>query len=166
MDASFISLQEVFNIFFRTSIIFLFTLFMLRLLGKRHLSHLTHIDLLLIIALGSAVGDVMIYTESTVKLMTSVAAIAMVAIAVKILLELASRFRSINNLLFGNSRLLVDRGKVIKSALAKEDLHEDELEILLREKGLVSLTHIDKVYVEPDGELSIIMHKRRTRKKK
>jgi uncharacterized membrane protein YcaP (DUF421 family) len=164
MEISLLSLEHILDIFFRTGVIFFFSLFVLRLLGKRHLSHLTHIDLLLIISLGSAVGDVMIYTEENVQILVSVVAIAMVGLSVKVLLELASHFRFVNNLLFGNSRLIVEHGKVIKSALAKEDIHEDELLQLLREKGLETLAHIDKVYLETDGELSIIMHKRRTKK--
>ena len=49
----------------RIIVIYVFTIIMLRIAGKRRIAHLSAFDILIIIALGSAVGDVMVYGEGT-----------------------------------------------------------------------------------------------------
>jgi len=154
-----ISFNETVTVILRTVIIFLFVFAVLRLLGKRHLSHLTYLDLLLLIALGSAVGDVMIYEEETARFIASLVAISVVAVLIKIFDELSVRYRTANSFLSGTARLIIDDGRVIKDALEKEDLSEDELMGLLRERGIASIKNIKKAYIEIDGELSFVLHR-------
>lgn len=159
-----ISIDIVFSTIFRTLIIFLFAFFVLRLLGKRRLSHLTYLDLLLVIALGSAVGDVMIYEESVAKMFASVIAITVVGILIKILNEISSHSKKASFLIAGDARLIIENGKIIKEALSKEDMREEDLMMILREKGFHDIKNIRKAYIEADGELSV-MTRFHTRKK-
>ncbi len=155
-------LTTMVNVVLRTTIIFLYALLLLRLLGKRRLAHLTYLDILLIIAFGSAVGDVMIYDDSTVHLLTSMVAITVVALIVKILQELTSHWGRAQHLLEGQARLLVDNGKIQRDMLEREDMSEEHLRSLLRQRGHHSTTHLKKVFIEPDGELSIIPRSHRS----
>lgn len=144
----------------RTVGIFVWALILLRLLGRRRLSHLTYIDLLLVIAFGSAVGDVMIYPESTTNFITSMVAITIVAFVVWVLDELSSRSKFANKLIDGNPRLIISRGRVVEGVLGRENLTEDDLLSLLREKGVDAVHKIRWAYLEPDGELSVDLYKR------
>lgn len=144
----------------RTIGIFLWALILLRFLGRRRLSHLTYIDLLLIIAFGSAVGDVMIYPESTARFTTSLVAITVVAVIVKLLDELSSRSKFANRLIDGHSRQVIDRGRLLPGALQRENLTEDDLLSLLREGGADAVYKVRWAYLEPDGELSLAIYKR------
>jgi len=154
------SLNIILSVLARTLIIFLFAFLIIRLLGKRHLSHFTSLDLLLVIALGSAVGDVMIYDESVVQIISSMTAITAVAIIVKILTYISYRFRQASFLLEGTARLIVENGKILSGPLTQEGLSEGELMGILRIKGFDSLKEIKKAFIETDGEVSVISERK------
>lgn len=156
-----ISIDEVFNVMMRTLIIFFFAFVILRVLGKKQLAHLTYIDLLLVISLGSAVGDVMIYTEDISQMVSSMVAISVVGVFVKIFNESTSHSKKMSNLLVGTARLLINNGKIEKRALADEDMSEDALMSMLRVKGFESVKEVKKAFLESDGELSIVAKKKK-----
>jgi len=117
-------------------------------------------DLMVIIAFGSAVGDVMIYGEHVIHLYTSILAMTVVAVMVKILEEMSSRNKTASRLFEGTARLLVDHGKIINDALAKENFNEETLKSLLRQKNIESIKDVKKAFIEPDGEFSVVLYKK------
>lgn len=155
-----IEFSEILIVIGRTVIIFFVAFLVLRFIGRRHFSHLTYIDVLLIIAMGSAVGDVMIYGESIVHLLAAVVAIIVVGLIVKIFDELASHFSVIHAFVIGGPVVLMERGKIVESALRKNDMNKEELLVLLREQGIHDIKKVKKVYLEPDGEISVLFKKR------
>ncbi len=148
----------------RTVIIFLYTFLLLRILGKRQVSQFTWFDILLIVALGSAVGDVMIYPEHTVAVLTSMTAIFIVIILVRILTKLIQKSTTLETAIEGQEILLVHNGRINPDALNKADITEREFYTLLREKGYMSLQGIDSVILETNDAISIV--KKRPRRKK
>ncbi len=150
-----IGFSETLVVLIRTLIIFTFAFIMLRLLGKRQLSQLTFVDLLIIIALGSAVGDVMIYTENVVKLINSIIAVGFTAMMVMVLNKIILKHPNIGRLIEGRSTILIKKGKILHDALAKESMNEEELWSELRGRGIRRLSDLDKVVLEPTGKLSI-----------
>lgn len=159
-----ISISDIMSVLVRTLIIFFFAFVILRILGRKHLSHLTYLDFLLIISLGSAVGDVMIYSESVARLFSSIIAITVVGVFVKLLDEFSSHSRKVSSLVLGSARLLVDDGKIIPDALALEDMSKDDLNGMLRLKGYESMETIKKVFIETDGEISVITYNHNNKK--
>ena len=157
---SLIESRETISVVIRTTIIFLYAFVLIRLLGKRRLSHLSYTDLLLIISFGSAIGDVMIYGEDNAQLITSMVAITVVAIIVKIINEISSHSRIGTTLFEGHATLIIDAGKVDENILKKEDLTLEMLESYLREKGIDSPKKVRKAFIEPDGEISVIAYKK------
>ncbi|OGD66689.1 hypothetical protein A2442_00180 [Candidatus Campbellbacteria bacterium RIFOXYC2_FULL_35_25] len=159
-----VSLNIVLSVLVRTLIIFFFAFLILRLMGKRQLTHLTYIDLLLIIALGSSVGDVMIYDESVVQMFSSIIAISVVGVFVKVLNELSSHSKRINDLVTGHASLIIENGQFLHKALAHEDISEEDVLGMLRQKGFLSVKEIKKAFLEADGELSVITKNMRMHK--
>jgi len=153
----FISIDTIFRVFGRTVVIFVFAFMVLRLLGKRHLAHLTYLDLLLIMALGSAIGDVMIYEETTAQLLGSMIAIAVVGLLVKLFNELSTHSQRASSLIEGTARLIIKNGQVLPGALEHEDLSHDDLLSILRERGVGHISKIKKAFIEPDGEVSVVV---------
>lgn len=144
----------------RTIAIFFWAFILLRLLGRRRLSHVTYIDLLLIISFGSAVGDVMIYPESTVNFVVSMVAITTVALLVKVLDEVSSQSVLGSRLIDGHSQIVIERGKVVDGVLGRENMTEDDLLSLLRENGVDAIHKVRWAYLETDGELSVAVYKK------
>ena len=147
------------NVILRTTIIFLYAFLLLRFLGKRHLRHLMYTDLLVIVSFGSAVGDVMIYGENVVHLYSSMLAITVVTLIVKILEEMSTHSNTAHELLEGKARLLIDEGVFVQDALERENLSVENVLSLLREKDIDGVAGVRKAFIEPDGELSVIPYK-------
>lgn len=147
----------IFPQLFRILAIYLFTLLMLRLAGKRRIAHLSAFDILIIIALGSAVGDVMVYSESTIPLVDGL----LVVFAVIVLQITVSKLTEHNQLLsfivHGKGTELIRNGRIVRHNLEAEDLTEDELYELLREKGVEKASEVKEAVLERSGELGVIL---------
>jgi|GEM_PF-2265577 len=161
--ASLIAFSSLFTLLMRTFIIFMFAFIMFRLLGKRQLSQLTFIDLLIIIALGSAVGDVMIYSEDIAHLINSVITVGFITILVMIIDRIIAKNISVGRFIEGRSTILVKHGKIINENLDKENMNKDELLEELHEKNIYKISDIEEVVLEPNGGLSIKHKKRKFR---
>ncbi|MFA5406513.1 MAG: YetF domain-containing protein [Candidatus Nanoarchaeia archaeon] len=153
----------VLEVLFRTVTVFFFTFFLMRLRGHKQLTQLNVFDVLIIIALGSAVGDVMIYGDSVVPLTTALIAIATVIILVLIIENfIAIAPPKIIKLIEGKEEILIHKGKVDWDVLRKVNIHEEELKSMLRSKGIYDYRDASIVYLEPDGSISV---RRRIRRK-
>ncbi len=152
--------EDLVGIVLRTIGIFVWAFVLLRLTGRRRLAHLTYIDLLLIVAFGSAVGDVMIYDESIARFSTSMIALAAVTLVVKILDEAAARSQFINRLIVGKPHIIIDKGKLVPATMDAENYTEDELLSLLREHDVDAIHKVRYAYIEPDGKLTVSVYKR------
>jgi len=81
---------------FRTTILYLYTLGLVRALGKRGMGELSPFDLIIIVGLGSAVGDPMFYAD--VALMHGMIVIAVIVGCRQSWLALPRRTRPLNGL--------------------------------------------------------------------
>lgn len=148
------------GILLRTVGIFVWAFILLRLTGRRRLAHLTYIDLLLIVAFGSAVGDVMIYDESIARFTTSMIALGVVTLIVKMLDEAASHSKFINRLIVGKPQMIIEKGEVIPEAMEAENFTEEELLSLLRQHDVDAVSKVKVAYIEPDGKLTVSVYSR------
>lgn len=78
------------EVILRSAFMFIFALFIMRFLGRRAIHQFTSFDLLLIIALGSAMGDPMIYPD--VAILWSVFGITSIMVFYRIQNALANRY--------------------------------------------------------------------------
>src|SRR5690606_16984267 len=88
------------EIVIRTSIIYVYTLVLLRWLGSRTIGQLSTVEFLLVIALGSAVGDAMFYPD--VPLIHARLVITVVVVANKGLDFIGGRSMRAERLIDGN----------------------------------------------------------------
>ena len=61
------------------------------------------------------------------------------------------RHRSLDQIASGNPTVLIEHGKIMQDALAKELLTEGELTIAAHRQGFSSLQEIDRCVLEPGG---------------
>ncbi len=162
--AKLVSFSNILIILVRTLIIFIFSFIMLRLLGKRQLSQLTFIDLLIIIALGSAVGDVMIYKDDIAPMISSVIAVGFIALLVRGINMIIAKHASLGRLIEGRSTTLIRHGKIDEYALRKENLNMEELMSELRGHNIRRVREVEEAILEPTGNLSV--RRRRVKKNK
>jgi len=136
--------------------IYIFTVIMLRVAGKRRIAHLSAFDILIIIALGSAVGDVMVYGEDTVPLASGMMVVFAVVALQIIVSKLTEHNKSLAYLVHGRGTEIIRRGHIVRHNLEAEDLTEDELMELLREKGVGRVSEVKEAVLERSGELGLV----------
>lgn len=144
------------EIVFRVILIYGFSVFMLRYMGKRGQRQMTPFELLVVIALGSATGDSMFYPE--VPILYAWLIIFIVVALNSALEKLQFRHRRVNIFLENIPRLLIHEGKILEKGLEKENLREDELMALLREQHVSDVGHIQYAFLEQTGHLGLIQY--------
>ena len=145
------------EILVRTLIIYAYTLFLLRWLGSRTVGQLSTVEFLLVIALGSAVGDAMFYPD--VPLVQAMLVITVVVVANKVLDLSISKSRRAERLLDGKPREAVRDGVVARKFLDENWMSLYELFQELREDGIEHLGEVRRAYIEKDGKVTVFRRK-------
>ena len=139
--------------------VFALLLLVLRMLGKRAHHNLSPMQQMLLIALGSAAGDVMLYPEVPL----GYAAMILLGVSgLTMLLEVVStRVRGVRDYVESRPRVLVRDGQVDWDALRSERTTNRELFAELRIKGARSLSQVDAAILEVTGDLSVFINDKR-----
>ncbi len=140
------------EILFRTMVMYLYVLLVLRLMGKRGMGQLSPFEFTIIIALGSAVGDPMFYPE--VPLLHCLAVVTVVVAMTRFITYLSNRSEAIEDFLEGQPCCIVDDGELNLKAIDGERFSREELFMLLRERGVRQLGQVQRAYLEPSGGVS------------
>jgi uncharacterized membrane protein YcaP (DUF421 family) len=144
------------EIVFRVVVIYIFAVLLLRLTGKRGKRQLSHFELVIVIALGSAVGDSMFYPE--VPILYAWLIITLIVLLDLLLSELQMRSKAMNSFLEGDPRMLVENGRILDDSLDKERLRRDELMALLREQEVADTGEVKYAFLEETGHLGLIKY--------
>ncbi len=162
MDYSF-DLQRIFlgdapswfllEIVLRTTLLYLYTLLLLRLLGKRGVRQLTFFEFAIILALGSAVGDPMFYED--VPLLHGALVVTVIALLQRAIVIVTEKNKPLEVLFESSPKRLIKNGVLELGALEAEKLSKDEVFSRLREEGLRHLGQVERAYLEPSGNISI-----------
>jgi len=118
----------------RTTIVFAFTLVLLRLLGKRGVAQHSLFEVTIIIGLGSAVGDPMF--QADVPLVHSMVVLTVIVLLYRGFLSLLRRSELFERFVEGTPTCLVTDGRVDVKALATERLAQEELYEVLRTSSI------------------------------
>ncbi|OHE84548.1 MAG: hypothetical protein A2579_11000 [Lysobacterales bacterium RIFOXYD1_FULL_69_11] len=139
-------------------IIFAILLLVLRLLGKHGQQNLSPMQQLLMIALGSAAGDALLYPE------VPIAYAAVILLGVTVLTvgleKLSEHVRPVRNYVESHPRILVKDGEIHWDALHSERTTRRELFAELRIKGARSLSQVELAILEVTGDISVFLNDR------
>lgn len=152
-DGDLIFLVEI---VIRTAVLYSFALIMVRLMGKRGMAQLTPFEFVIIVALGSAVGDPMFYPD--VPLIHGFAVIVTVVAAQRLIARLTS-IDSVESLLEGDPLVVIEDGRIRDEALEREDFSREELYELMRLNGVPRLEDVKLGVLESIGRLSVLTRK-------
>ena len=141
------------EILFRTSVIWLWSMALLRWVGGRTISQLSLIEFLLVIALGSAVGDAMFYPE--VPLLHAMLVIAIVITIDKSVDAAVRRFKTVKRIVDGVPVAVLKDGVLIGDGMQAREVGTREVMELLRIRGVENLGSVRAVYMEPSGQVSV-----------
>jgi uncharacterized membrane protein YcaP (DUF421 family) len=137
----------------RTVIIYAYALGLLRWLGSRTIGQLSTVEFLLVIALGSAVGDAMFYPD--VPLLHALLVVTVVVAANKLLDVLIARFKGAERAIDGTPEEAIRDGILCREFLRSTSMGPSELYQELRERGIEHLGQVAHAYIEADGGVAV-----------
>lgn len=137
----------------RTLIMYLYTIGLVRLLGKRGMQPLAPFELVIIIALGSAVGDPMFYPD--VPLVHAMIVVTIIVAMERLFAMAAERSNLVEHVLESRPTLVVSGGQLLEHNLRHESIARDELFSALRLAGIENLGQVRLAYMEPSGQVSV-----------
>lgn len=141
------------EIVLRSAIVFFILLFALRILGKRGVKQLSVFEMAIIISLGTAAGDPMIYKEVGVLMAATV--FLTVIIIYRLLVELVGRNKKVEQLIEGKPICLIRNGIFCIEEFRKEPIAADEFFAELRQLHIEHLGQLKLALIETNGNLSL-----------
>ena len=154
-NAFTIDFNTIFAVTFRTAIVTLLIVFVIKWLGNKGLGQLSTIQLIIILGLGNAVSEPMLNpTEVSIPQGFTV---IIIAIAIfKMYDYLTTRYKRFSKVIVSKPILLVKDGNILHEAMLKARISRDEFESYLRLSGTDDISDIKSSYLEINGQVSFI----------
>jgi uncharacterized membrane protein YcaP (DUF421 family) len=141
----------------RPLIVYAALLLLLRLFGKRQLAQLNPYDLVVLLTISNTVQNAIIGNDNSITggLLGALTLLLFNWVVVRMLY----RHHEIDELIEGESTVLVEEGCVIQKALDEEVITLHELEAAAHKQGFQSLKEVEKCILEPGGTLAMFGRK-------
>ncbi|MDQ3851901.1 MAG: DUF421 domain-containing protein [Thermoproteota archaeon] len=137
---------------------FFVVLIIIRWMGKKGFGELTMFKLLIVVGLGSAIGDPMIYQQN-MSIPQGLAAIVIVVILFKITDILTIRSKRFKRVTISPPVLLVENGKFIEEGFENAKIEKEEYFSHMRIQGIEDISQVRKSYLEINRQISFIQKK-------
>lgn len=146
----------LFEVIFRTAVMFMVLLTALRFTGKRGVKQLSIFEMVIIIALGSAAGDPMFYED--VGILPAICVFIVVIVFYRFVTWLTGKSKWFEELLEGKTELLIEGGVFSILKFQKEAIAQDEFFSELRLKSIEHLGQVKYAFLEPSGNISVFFY--------
>lgn len=138
---------------FRTVLIYGLLVVAFRIFGKRELGQMNTLDLIVLILVANAVQNGIIGDDVSV---TGAAIGAVTLLLLNYLFNfLTYRSTFFRRLLEGTSTTLIERGRINRQTLRREQISLPELRSLARHQGFENLDEVDRAILETNGAVSM-----------
>jgi uncharacterized membrane protein YcaP (DUF421 family) len=142
------------DIVLRGIVLFVFASFVMRIVGRRELSSLGAIDLVLLIVLGDALQQGLTQDDYSVTgAMIAVSTIALMQVGLS---YLGFRFRRLRPVLEGEPIVIVQDGRMIERNLRRDRITVDEVLEEARQQQIGSLDDVAWGVLEANGKISFL----------
>lgn len=142
------------DIVVRGIVLFVFVSFVMRVVGRRELSSLGAVDLVLLIVLGDAIQQGL--TQDDYSVAGAMIAVSTIAVMQVSLSYVGFRFRRLRPMLEGEPIVIVQDGRVIERNLRRDRITVDEVLEEARQHQIGSLDGVAWAILEPNGKISFL----------
>lgn len=149
-------LEFLYEVIFRSAIMFILLLVVIKLTGKRGVKQLSIFETVIIIALGSAAGDPMFYED--VGLLPAFIVFVVVLLLYRLITWITGKSEWFEKLVEGKTECLIFEGKFSYHKFERESLAHDEFFTELRSKHIEHLGQVKKAYLETTGDVSVFFY--------
>ena len=144
----------MYTIFLRTVITYLLLIGAMRLMGKRQLGDLELSELVITMLLSELAAASI--SDSTVPFAFTIIPIALL-VAFEVFISFISlKSRKIKRLISGSPSIVISKGRLCKSEMAKVRMSLDELLAQLRLKDISDVNDVEYAILEENGQISVI----------
>ena len=138
----------------RGSAMYLFLFVLFRVVVKRRVGSIGMADILILVIVADAAQNGM---SGEYKSITDGALLVATLVGWNVLIDwLTYRFPRLQSILEPPPLLLIDNGRVLWRHMRIERMSEMELQTKLREHGVQHLSEVERAYMEPDGQVTVL----------
>lgn len=148
--------MDILNALFRTIFFYFLVVLAYRVMGKREISQLEIIDLIVSILMAELIAISIENMDDSI-ILTIVPIVALVVLEI-VLAKLSLKSRKFNELMSGKPSLLIVNGKIKFKELIKNRYSLDDILLELRQNGIKSLSDVEYAILEPNGKLSVFKY--------
>lgn len=150
-------MPEWLSIFLRSAGLFVLTLLLVRLIGKRQTARLTFFDLVTGIAIGVIVAAISLSLVG--NLANGLIALAVWTVFPALIYILAIKYKAVRDIVQGKETVLINHGKVLEDKLLEARFTPEDLLSQLRKKNVFNFADVEFAVLEPTGEVSALLKK-------
>lgn len=138
----------------RVVIIYFALLAMLRLAGRRTMSDVTPMDMLVMLLVSETVSPALTAGEESVPAgLLAAATLVIMAVATS---HVVFRSRRVEVLVSGATDVLIRDGHVDATIIRRHRITDEDLRMALHQAGVLQVSDVARAFVECDGEITIV----------
>lgn len=146
--------QPWWEFIFRGAVIYTFVFVLFRLTGKRQVGQLSPFDLVLLLLIGNAVQNSMNAGDNSI---TGGLILAGTLVALNVGIDrLTFRSKKVQQFIEGSPKILVHNGKINLEMLNHEKVTMRDLDLALRQEGVMDTSSVRFAILENNGQISVI----------
>jgi uncharacterized membrane protein YcaP (DUF421 family) len=138
----------------RAAVLYFFVVVVMRVIGRRELSTLSPVDLVLLIVLGDAVQQGL--TQDDYSLTGAVTVVTTIAILQVATSYLSFRSKRAKKLLEGEPVVIIEDGRLIERNMRRERLRAEDVAEEMRIEGIGSFSDVRWGILESNGQFSFV----------
>jgi uncharacterized membrane protein YcaP (DUF421 family) len=142
------------DIALRALFLYAFIIFVMRVLGRRELSSLTAVDLVLLIVLGDAIQQGL--TQDDYSVTGAVIAVSTIGAIQVASSYIAFRSKRARKVIEGEPIVVIENGKLLENNLKRERLTEGEVAEEMRLQQIGSFDEVQWAILETNGQISFV----------
>lgn len=150
-------MPEWMNVLLRSAGLFIATLILVRLIGKRLTSRLTFFDLVTGITIGVIVAAVSLNLVN--NLINGLIALAVWTALPALIYVLSIKYKTVRDIVQGTETVLINHGKILEDKLMEARYTPEDLLSQLRKKNVFNTADVEFAVLEPTGDLSVLLKK-------
>ncbi|MGI6319000.1 MAG: DUF421 domain-containing protein [Firmicutes bacterium] len=143
------------GIVYRTLLIYLSVLFVMRLMGKREVGQLSTFDL--VVAIMIAEVAVFPLEDLAVPLYAGLVPMLVLVSAEVLLSYLCLKFKALRRIVDGCPSVLIFRGEIMDREMRRQRYNINDLMGQLREKNVFNISDVEYAILETTGELTVMV---------
>ena len=138
----------------RSLVVYFVVFILLRLFGKKQLGEMGPFDLVLLLIISESISSGI--TGGDNSLGAAIIAVTTFVLLNRLMDILAFKFETIEKILDGDARVIIEKGVVNKKLCAEEYISHQELASSIRENQYSDIKDVPRAVLETNGKISVL----------